>query len=334
MENKENIKFKKGEVVIYKPKGGDVELKVKFQDETVWLTQPQIAKLFGIERPAITKHLNNIFNSRELEKNSVCSILEHTATDGKKYKTQFYNLDVIISVGYRVNSQRATQFRIWATKTLKNYLLEGYVVNENRLLEASEKFRSLQSAIDFFRKKSQAELLRGQEKGLLNLLADYSKTLTLLEQYDKNSLKEIKGGESKFILKYEICIDVIAQIKKELIFKGEAGDIFGFEVDHKFESLAKNIYQTFSGNELYGGIEQKAANLLYLAIKDHPFTDGNKRIASFLFVYFLDKNNYLYRDSGERKINDNALTALTLLVAESDPKEKDQMVVLISQLIK
>jgi prophage maintenance system killer protein len=333
-EKEEKIKNKTGEIVIYKPKGGEVELKVKIQGETIWLAQAQIAELFGTERPAITKHLNNIFKSKELEKNSVCSILEHTASDGKKYKTQFYNLDVIISVGYRVNSQRATQFRIWATKVLRRYLVEGYAVNESRLLEAGEKFRALKNAIDFLQKKSKAELLKGQEGELLNLLADYSKTLSLLDQYDKNSLKEIKGEESGFVVGYELCLDIIAEIKKELALKNEVGDIFGIEVNHKFESLVKNLYQTFGGKELYGGLEEKAANLLYLTIKDHPFTDGNKRIASFLFVYFLDKNKYLYRDNGEKKMNDNALTALALLVAESNPKEKDQIVALITQLIK
>ena len=334
MTKRKEEKLNKGEIVIYKPKDGGVDLKIKLKDETIWLAQAQIAELFNTKRPAITKHLNNIFKSGELVKNSVCSILEHTASDGKVYKTQFYNLDVIISVGYRVNSQRATQFRIWATNVLRKYLTKGYVVNQEQLLEAKEKFNQLKETVNFLQKKSKTELLKGQEKELLNLLADYSKTLTLLEKYDKNKLNKIKGKKSKFVLEYEVCLNIISELKKNLIDKKEASDLFGNENNNKLESVVKNLYQTFAKKELYRNIKEKSANLLYLIIKDHPFTDGNKRIASFLFVYFLDRNNYLYKKSGEKKINDNALTALALLIAESNPKEKDQMVALITQLIK
>lgn len=324
----------KGEVIIYKHSKNRVELRVQFKDETVWLTQAQIAFLFNVERSVITKHLRNIFKSKELDGNSVCAKIAHTASDGKIYKTQFYNLDVIISVGYRVNSQKATQFRIWATKVLKKYLLHGYAVNEKRLMEAQNKFNQLQETINFLQKKSKAKLLRGQEKGILNLLADYAKTLSLLGKYDKNKLKAEKGRKAKFVLEYENCWNIIFELKKNLMAKKEAGDIFGNEVGGKFESVVKNLYQTFGGKELYQSIENKAAHLLYLTIKDHPFTDGNKRISSFLFVYFLDKNNYLYRETGERRINDNTLTALALLIAESNPKEKEQIIALITQLIK
>ena len=322
-----------GEIVFYKPSKNEVELKVRFEDETVWLSQAQIAFLFGAERSVITKHLRNIFRSKELNRDSVCAKIAHTASDGKIYKTQFYNLDMIISVGYRVNSQRATQFRIWATKILKNYLLQGYAINEKRLMEAQNKFNQLQETINFLRKKSKAKLLKGQEKEILNLLADYSKTLSLLEKYDKSKLKTEKGQKAKFVLEYENCLNIISELKNNLAAKKEAGDIFGNEVSAKFESVAKNLYQTFGNKELYQSIENKAAHLLYLTIKDHPFIDGNKRIGSFLFVYFLDKNNYLYREGGEKKINDNALTALALLIAESNPKEKEQMIAFITQLL-
>ncbi len=327
-------KFNKGEIIIYKPKNGGIELRVKLEKETIWLRQAQIADLFDVQRPAITKHLRNVFKSRELDKDSVSSILEHTATDGKIYQVEFYNLDAIISVGYRVNSQKATQFRIWATKVLKSYLSQGYAVNEKRLLEARNKFNQLQETINFLQKKSKAKMLQGQEKEILNLLADYSKTLSLLEKYDKSKLKTEKGKKAKFILEYDSCLNIISELKKNLMGKKEASDIFGNKIGGKFESAAGNLYQTFGGKELYGSIESKAAHLLYLIIKDHPFTDGNKRIGSFLFVYFLDKNNYLYRESGERKINDNALTALALLIAGSDPKEKEQMIALVTQLLK
>jgi hypothetical protein len=187
--------IKKGEIIIYKSDKGP-DIKVKLDKENIWLTQDQIASLFGTQRPAITKHLNNIIKEGELKKNSVSSILEHTARDGKKYQTKFYNLDAIISVGYRVNSSRATQFRVWATKTLKDYLVKGYVVNEKRLLEAENKFKELQAAVDFLQQKSKNELLVGQEQEILSLLADYSKTLTHLEQYDKKLVyqKAVKGS--------------------------------------------------------------------------------------------------------------------------------------------
>lgn len=331
MKNKKDIKFKKGEIIIYKSSKDEVELEVRFKEETVWLRQNEIANLFGKDRSVVNKHISNIFKDKEIDKKSNVQKM-HIANSDKP--VAFYSLDVILAVGYRTNSLRAIHFRQWATKILKNYLLKGYVINQKQLLETKEKFYQLQEAINFLQKKSKAKLLKGQEKELLNLLADYSKTLNLLEQYDKGSLKKIKGKKSKFILKYELCLDIVIQIKEELIFKKGASDIFGIEVNHKLESLIKNLYQSFSGSELYKSIEEKVANLLYLTIKDHPFIDGNKRIASFLFVYFLDKNDYLYRDNGERKINDNALTALALLVAESDPKEKDQMIALITQLIK
>jgi len=197
-----------------------VELKIKLEKETIWLTQAQIALLFGTQRPAITKHLKNIFESGELNEKVVSSILEHTTEHGAiKGKTQtqdvkFYNLDAIISVGYRVNSQRATQFRIWATKTLKQYLVKGYAINEKRLLEAQNKFHELQKAILFLQKQSQKELLKGQETEILNLLADYSKTLSLLEQYDKGKLTEQKGQKTKFVLRYDECVKIIAELKK------------------------------------------------------------------------------------------------------------------------
>lgn len=177
-------------------------------------------------------------------------------------------------------------------------------------------------------------MLAGQEQEILNILADYSKTLTILEQYDKSKLKKTGKTSESFKLKYENCRKIISSVKKELIGRKEAGEIFGIEHGGSFEGIIKNLYQTFGKKELYKNLEEKSSHLLYLIIKDHPFTDGNKRIGAFLFVYFLDKNNYLYRESGEKKINDNALVALALLIAQSDPKEKDQMVALVTQLLK
>lgn len=323
----------KGEIIIYQTKQGP-KLEVKMKKQTVWLAQAQIGLLFDTERSVITKHLRNIFKSSELRENSVCAIFAHTAADGKKYKTQFYNLDAIISVGYRVNSKRATQFRIWATKTLKDHLVQGYTINEKRLLDAKEKFAELQNAISFLREKTKHELLAGQEQEILNLLAYYASSLAILEKYDKNKLALPKRGKTKYKLTYELALEVIKNIKVTLIKKKQASDIFGRQSAHKLESVLANLWQTFGGSELYKSLEEKAANLLYLIIKDHPFIDGNKRIASFLFVYFLDKNNFLYRENGEKKINDNALVALALLIAISDPKDKEVMIKIIVNLLK
>ncbi|MGB3477974.1 MAG: virulence protein RhuM/Fic/DOC family protein [bacterium] len=323
---------KKGEIVIYKSPSGP-EIQVKLKKDTVWLDAHLIAKIFDVNRPAIVKHINNIYKTGELGKKSTCSILEQVAADGKIRKMNLYNLDMIISVGYRVNSKRATQFRIWATKVLKSYLVQGYAINQKRLLETGGKLKELQNAITLLQEKSQKKLLEGQEKEILNLLAEYAKTLKVLEQYDKGRLEKPKGKKAKFVLKYEYCQKIIKKIKKELSIKKEASELFGQEMGGGFEGIIKGLYQTFDRKELYPTIENKASHLLYFIIKDHPFTDGNKRIGSFLFVYFLDKNDYLYRRNGEKKINDNALVALALLIAVSDPKEKDVLTKIITNLI-
>jgi len=324
--------FKKGEIVIYKSPTGP-EIQVKLEKDTVWLDAHLIAQLFDVNRPAIVKHINNIYKTGELDKKSTCSILEQVAADGKIRKMNLYNLDMIISVGYRVNSQRATQFRIWATKTLKEYLVKGYTINEKRLLQAKNQLQELQGAISFLQEKSKHELLAGQEQEIFNLLANYSRTLTLLEQYDKEKLSLIKNTKGRFILKYEEAINVISKIKKDLVAKKEASDLFGQENSDKFKGILGSIYQTFNRKELYPSLEEKAAHLLYFIIKDHPFVDGNKRIASFLFVYYLDKNDFLYRKTGEKKINDNTLTALALLIAVSDTNEKDKLIKIITNLL-
>jgi len=201
-KNLKNNILPKGEIVIYRTSDKRVKLEVKLEKETVWLTQRQIAKLFGTQRPAITKHLHNIFKSKELDKKSVCSKMEHTAADGKAYRTQFYNLDVIISAGYRVNSQRATQFRIWATRTLREHLVEGYTINEKRLLKQKDKFKELQKTISFLQEKSQHKLLENQTQEILNLLSEYAKSLSVLEQYDANKLTLVKGKKAAFVLTY------------------------------------------------------------------------------------------------------------------------------------
>ncbi len=321
---------KKGEIIIYKTSTGP-KLEVRLEKETIWMTQAQIAELFGSERTVITKHLNNVFKEGELQEKSNVQKM-HIANSDKLVK--FYDLDAIISVGYRVNSGRATQFRIWATKTLKNHLIQGYTVNEKRLSSSQEKLSQLQETISFLREKSKHELLAGQEQEIFDLLANYSKTLTLLEQYDKDKLTVAKKGKGTFVLDSDVAFKIISKLKEDLSSKKEAGDLFGQEYGDKFKAILGNIRQTFGGQELYPSIEEKAAHLLYFVIKDHPFADGNKRTGSFLFIYFLDKNCYLYRESGEKKINDNALVALALLIAVSDPRDKETMIKIITNLLK
>ncbi len=322
---------KRGEIVIYKGPGGP-EIEVRLSEKTVWLDAHLMACLFGVNRPAIVKHINNIYKTGELNKKSTCSILEQVAADGKIRKMHLYNLDMIISVGYRVNSKQATQFRIWATKTLKQYLIQGYAINKKQLLKARENFEKLQETVFFLQKKAGKEKLQGQEKEILNLLSDYAKTLSILEQYDRKKIKEKRGKKTKFVLNYANCRKIVDRMKQSLSERGEASELFGRE-SSCFEGIIKGLYQKFGGKELYPSIEDKASHLLYFTIKDHPFTDGNKRIASFLFVYFLDKTGYLHKENGEKKINDNALTTLALLIATSDRKEKEIMIQLIKALL-
>ncbi|CAD7779408.1 Virulence protein RhuM family protein [Candidatus Methanoperedenaceae archaeon GB37] len=322
--------FQKGEIVIYKTPKNEVEVEVRFEKETVWLRQDEIARLYGKERSVITKHINNIFRDKEVDKKSNVQKL-HIA--GSDKPVAFYSLDVILAVGYRTNSARAIHFRKWATNVLKRYLLKGYAINKKRLLQTRSRLKELQGAIDFLQKKSKYQLLTGQEKEILDLLANYSKTLSLLEQYDKGRIKLVKKSKAEFVLEYEEAKRIIKEIKKDLISKKEASDLFGQDNEGRLAGIIKNIYQTFKGKELYPSLEEKAAHLLYFIVKDHPFIDGNKRIASFLFVYFLDKNNFLYKENRERKINDNALTALTLLIAVSEPKDKDILIKIITNLI-
>jgi death-on-curing family protein len=324
--------IKKGEIVIYKSPQGP-EIQVKLDEDTVWLDAHLIARLFNVNRPAIVKHINNIYTTTELDKKSTCSILEQVAADGKIRKMNLYNLDMIISVGYRVNSNQATQFRIWATKTLKEHLVKGYTLNEKRLFQYQNSFQDLQETIALLQEKSKQKLLAGQEQEILSLLSSYSKTLTLLEQYDKDKLKLTKKTKEKYVLQYDEAQVLIDDIKKDLIEKKEASNLFGQENGDRFKAILKNIYQTFDGKELYSSLEEKAAHILYLIIKDHPFVDGNKRIGSFLFIYYLNKNYYLYKETREKKINDNALTTLALLIAISDPKEKDKLIKIIANLL-
>ena len=256
----------------------------------MWLTQKQMAELFDKDRRTITRHIQNIYRDGELEENSVCSFFEHTAEDGKTYKVQYYNLDMIISVGYRVNSKRGIMFRKWATAILKDYMIKGYSINQKRLeyLEKTVKLIDIANRID--------ERLEGDDaKEILKVIGGYSKALDLLDDYDHRTLKKIKGNTDERMIKYEDCLDVIEKLK----FNQESS-LFAVERDKGLESIIGNIYQSFEGQDIYKSIEEKGANFLYLIVKNHVFADGNKRIAATLFIYFLNFYGILYKN---RKAN-------------------------------
>ncbi len=323
------------EIIIYQAEDNQAQVEVTFERDTVWLSQKQIAALFGTKRPAITKHLTNIFKSGELEADSVSSILEHTARDGKNYRTQFYNLDAIISIGYRVNSTRATQFRIWATRTLKEHLLRGYTLNEKRLLEFRQGLEDLERAVQLIQSTGTSGALDLPEvQGLLDILGQYTQSFILLNRFDN---RDLPSGPLNSDFTYEITYPearaAIAELKHQLMVRKEASSLFAHEKDDSFQGILGNIVQTFDGQYVYPSIEEQAAHLLYFVIKNHPFNDGNKRTGAFLFVWFLEKNRHRFKSTGELKINDNALVALALLVAQSDPAEKELMIKLIINLI-
>lgn len=316
------------EIVIYQTKDNQTTIEVQFDKDTVWLSQSQMAELFHQTKQNISLHINNCFKEKELEAHSVVKQSLTTASDGKNYRTKYYNLDLIISVGYRVKSQRGTQFRQWATQRLKDYLVQGYVINQKRLDE-------LGKLVQLIELSGKGETLQLQEaKGLLKILSNYTKSFVLLNQYDSHNLSsENLNSNITYEIKYLEARAAIYQLKKQLLAKKEATALFGNEKDESFKSSLQSIVQTFGGQYVYGTIEEQAANLLYFVIKNHSFNDGNKRIGSFLFVWFLEQNKHRFKKSGELKINDNALVALALLVAQSDPTEKDLMVRLIMNLI-
>ena len=320
------------QVEIYQGAKGQIVFNVDENEQTIWATQAQIAELFGVQRAAITRHLGNIFNTGELDKASVCSILEHTASDGKNYKTMYYNLDAIISVGYRVNSKKATDFRIWATRTLKSYIVDGVAINERRLKELdSKKLQEIEGALGIVKRLvAQNELTSLEANGVLEVISKYSPSFKALKEYDEGHISFKKTGRAHKSLSPEDCTKMINSLKKTV--KGD--DLFGKPRGEAFLSSLGAISQTFDDKDVYPTVAEKAANLLYLIIKDHPFYDGNKRIGSLLFIMFLTINNCHLAENGETKISDRALTALALLIAESEPKEKRLITALICKLLE
>jgi len=325
---------KKGEIIIYKAEKGP-EIQVKLEDETVWLSQAQMAELFQKDVRTINDHVKNVFKEHELSQNSVIRNFRITARDGKSYDVNFYNLDVIISVGYRVKSLRGTQFRIWATQRLRDYITKGFAINQKRLPEAHiAKLKELETAHKLIQQALESKRSEGFERELLNIITDYAQTWFLLLGYDEETLKiekvSLKPSQG---LVYEKVLKNVVRFRSRLKSQGQATDLFGVEVSHKLASVIGSIEQTFGGKPLYPSLEEKAAHLLYFVIKDHPFVDGNKRIGSLLFLLYLIENHIFYNRKGYRKINDTALVALALLIAESNPKQKDVLVKLIVNLI-
>jgi prophage maintenance system killer protein len=328
----------RGEIVIYQTKGGETALEVKLEQETVWLNLNQMADLFERDKSVISRHIHNIYQEGELNLGSTVAKFATVQQEGARAVERgvdFYNLDVIISVGYRVKSQRGTQFRIWASQVLKDHILKGYSINEKRLREQNARLLELQKTVSLLQRVMEGrELARDEATGLLQVITDYSYALSLLDQYDHQQLK-IRHTTKKipFVLTYEAARRAIDKLGERSGKKGQSVALFGREKDQSFQGSLSAIYQTFGGKDVYPSIEEKAAHLLYFVIKNHSFIDGNKRIGAFLFIWFLDVSGILYADDGRKRISDNALVALTLMIAESRPEDKDIITKVIVNLI-
>lgn len=302
------------EIVLFETNDNAIKLEVPVEGETVWLSANQMAELFDRDEKTIRKHINNVFSEAEVDKDNNTQKMRVV---GVKQKVPFYTLDVIISVGYRVKSKRGVEFRRWANSVLKKYILQGYAVNDNRIRQLGEVIRIM--------KRTQNAL---DSQQVLNVIQKYSKALELLDSYDHQNMERPKGSAATYELTYEECKDVISQMRF-----GAESDLFGKEKDDSFKGSIGNIYQSFSGQELYPTLEEKAAHLLYFVTKNHSFLDGNKRIAATMFLYFLDKNGVLFIDD-DKLIDDHTLVALTIMIAESKPEEKEMMITVIMNCLR
>ena len=326
------MESKLNSIEIYRSKDGTVQLNVKLENESVWLTQSQMAELFGVDRTSIVRHIRNIYKSEELDESSTCAKSAQVRMEGQRQivrEIPLYNLDVIISVGYRVNSKNATSFRRWATSVLKQYIIKGYAINQqiklDRYKELKDVVRLMSRAIGL-----QEEVSNEEYGGLFNVISDYVYALDTLDHYDYQSLAIQKTtSDASFHATYDNAMEAINALKDK--FGGSQW--FANEKDEPFKSSIGQIYQTFDGQELYPSVEEKAAMLLYLVVKNHSFSDGNKRIAAMLFLWFLNNNHVLYAEDGHKRIADNTLVALTLMIAESRTEEKDVMVKVVVNLI-
>lgn len=326
------------QVLIYQSEDGSFQTEVQLKGETIWLNQKQISELFDTSTDNIGLHLKNIFAEKELVEKATTEDYSVVRLEGSRKVKRYikhYNLDAIISVGYRVNSKKGTQFRIWANKILKEYLLQGYALNEAKLKQKSSEIDRLKRGLALIQKAQEESLNHTEAQGLLFVLSEYTHSFVLLNQYDTGLFP--KGGLSKGIteeIKSRDAMYAINSLKKKLIDQQEATSLFGNPRDDSFSGILGNIVQSFDGTYLYPSIEEQAAHLLYFIVKNHPFTDGNKRIGALMFIWFLQKNKHHLKNNGEAKINDNALVAITLLVAQSQPNQKDIMIDLIINLIK
>ena len=319
-------------IEIYSSQDGSIQLKVKLENDTVWLTQSQMAELFGVDRTSIVRHIRNIYKSEELDQNSTCAKNAQVRTEGHRSvlrEIPYYNLNMIISVGYRVNSKNATSFRRWATSVLKQYLIKGYVINQQIKLD---RYNELKDVVRLMSRTvgMQEKVTSEEYGGLFNVISDYVYALDTLDHYDYQSLSIQKTTkEELFRATYDNAMEAISALKEK--FGGSQW--FANEKDDSFKSSIGQIYQTFGGEDLYPSVEEKAAMLLYLVVKNHSFSDGNKRIAAMLFLWFLNNNHVLYAEDGHKRIADNTLVALTLMIAESRTEEKDVMVKVVVNLI-
>jgi death-on-curing family protein len=325
-------------VLLYQAEDGSLKTEVPIRDDTVWLTQKQMSELFATSTDNIGLHLKNIYAEGELLEKATAEDYSVVRLEGKrkvKRQVKHYNLDSIISVGYRVNSKKGTQFRIWANKVLKEYLVQGYALDQERLNKQKNQLQELQKTITLFQEAQLKTLDHSEAAGLLGVLTDYTHSFVLLNQYDTGDFPE--GGLNTNItieIKQPDAMKAVIELKQRLMKQDEATELFGRPKDESFSGILGNIIQSFGGEYLYPSIEEQAAHLLYFIIKNHPFTDGNKRIGAFMFIWFLQRNQHHLKSTGESKINDNALVAIALLVAQSDPMQKDTMIKLIVNLIK
>ncbi len=319
------------DILIYQHAGQAVEVRLDGEHETLWLSLQQMASLFERDKSVISRHLRNIFKEGELARDAVVAKNATTAADGKTYQVDYYNLDAIISLGYRVNSKKGTQFRIWATQRLKEYLVQGYSLNQQRF---DQNAGELQQAIALIRKAARSpELTAESGSGLVEIVSRYTQTFLWLQQYDEGLLNEPKGQPGGNLITPEAAMTVLNELKAALIQRGEATDLFARVREDGLASLLGNLNQSVFGEPAYPTIESKAAHLLYFVVKNHPFSDGNKRSGAFLFVDFLHRNGRLLNARGNTIINDTGLAALTLLIAESDPKQKEMLIRLVMTML-
>lgn len=315
MENKNNI-------IIYQWKNWEIQIQMDQKSDTIWARQEQIAELFDIDRTVVTRHIKSIFRSGEIDEKSNVQKM-HIPNSDKPVK--FYNLDIILAVGYRTNSKNAIKFRQWATQRLKEYLVQWYSINQSRLDELGKTIRLLT--------EKGKKIDPDEARWLLDIIVSYTDSFVMLNRYDTGDLSGTGDENITYIIDYPEARSAIDELRNNLLAKWESNDIFGNEKDESFSGILSTIVSTYDGAYLYPTIEEQAAHLLYFVIKDHPFTDGNKRIGAFLFIWFLEKNRHRFKKSGEVKINDTGLTTLALLIAQSDPREKEMMIRLVINLI-